>query len=76
MSEIVYGKTPLGQLLYDLAFTDLSPHYLARKHCLPINEVRRLRAAALKGLRPKRRPRKHREVAVRRAKELNDAIGR
>jgi hypothetical protein len=39
-----YGKTPLGQLLYDLAFTELSDRYLARKHLMPIVRVRKLRA--------------------------------
>ena len=51
MTEIAYGKTPLGQLLYDLAFTRLPERYLARKHALPIAEVRKLRAAARRGLK-------------------------
>ena len=41
--DITYGKTPLGQLLYDLGFTKLEPRYLAQKHHLPIAEIRRMR---------------------------------
>jgi hypothetical protein len=41
---VAYGKTPLGQLLFDLAYTDLSERYLARKHDKPVAEIRRLRA--------------------------------
>ncbi len=44
MTPVLYGKTPAGQLLYDLAFTDLQPRYLARKHRLPIKQIRRLRS--------------------------------
>lgn len=40
----LYGRTPLGQLLYDLAFTDLTDKYLARKHRLPIQSIRNMRA--------------------------------
>lgn len=54
-SEIAYGKTPLGQLLYDLAFTELSAKYLARKHHLSINKICLLRIAARKGLGKTRR---------------------
>jgi hypothetical protein len=41
--EIVYGRTPIGQLVYDLAFTDLSDRYLAGKHHLPVAKIRELR---------------------------------
>jgi hypothetical protein len=51
----VYGRTPLGQLLYDLAFASLSPKYLARKHRLPIAQVRTLRVMARKALKRKRK---------------------
>lgn len=44
MTEVLYGKTPEGQLIYDLAFTDLSDRYLARKHRVPIAGIRRFRA--------------------------------
>lgn len=55
MSEIAYGPTPLGQLVFDLLFTKLTPKYLARKHRLPIAEIRRLREAARKSFRKARR---------------------
>jgi hypothetical protein len=41
-NEIAYGKTAMGQLLYDLAFTKLSARYIARKHHLPIASVRQM----------------------------------
>jgi hypothetical protein len=40
----LYERTPQGQLLYDLAFTDLSAKYLARKHKIPIAKIRSMRA--------------------------------
>lgn len=43
MSEIAYGRTPLGQLLYDLVFTDLADKYLAQKHKIPIQSIRNMR---------------------------------
>lgn len=49
---VLYGKTPMGQLLYDLAFTNLDVKYLARKHKKPVKEIRRLRTAKeIKSLR-------------------------
>jgi hypothetical protein len=33
---VLYGRTKSGQLLYDLAFTDLDEAYLARKHHKPV----------------------------------------
>lgn len=51
-----YGKTALGQIIYDLAFTNLSAKHIARKHRKPIAEVRELRAAAaIKKLRKQNR---------------------
>jgi hypothetical protein len=44
-----YSKAAVGQLLYDLAFVKLTDEYLARKHKLPISEIRRLRE--LKGIK-------------------------
>lgn len=44
MIAIMYGRTPQGQLLYDLAYTDLSDSYLARKHRKPVAMIRRLQA--------------------------------
>jgi hypothetical protein len=45
--EITYGKTPVGQLLYDLAFVDRNDKYLARKHQVPIAEIRNLRKSPI-----------------------------
>lgn len=42
-NETAYGKTAMGQLLYDLAFTRLGSRYLARKHHLPIASINRMR---------------------------------
>ena len=51
MSEVSYGRTPQGQLLYDLAFAQLTPKHIARKHGIPIESVRRmLTSAAVKKL--------------------------
>lgn len=51
-SEPEYSKTPLGQLLYDIAFTDLAPSYLARKHKKSSASIRKLRAEkSIKALR-------------------------
>jgi hypothetical protein len=46
MAEVLYGKTALGQIIYDLAFTNLSGGYLARKHRKPVAEIRRLRSTS------------------------------
>lgn len=43
--EVAYGKTKLGQLLYDLAFTNLDRSYLARKHAIPVSAIDRMRAS-------------------------------
>jgi hypothetical protein len=54
--EILYGRTPEGQLVYDLAFTNLSPKYLARKHRTPVERIRFLRASSeIKKLRRQNR---------------------
>ncbi len=50
-TEITYGRTPLGQLIYDLLFVKLSDKYLAAKHKMPIAEVRKARAAAERGFK-------------------------
>jgi|GEM_PF-2872289 hypothetical protein len=51
---IVYRRNRLGQLLYDLAFTNLDESYLARKHGKPVAAIRELRAnRKVKGLRQK-----------------------
>lgn len=38
-----FGKTKIGQMLYDLAFVDLTDRWIARKHGYSIAEVRELR---------------------------------
>lgn len=48
--EPMFAKTALGQMLYDLVFSDLSDRYLARKHRHPIAYIRQMRHAALRGL--------------------------
>jgi hypothetical protein len=41
--EVAYGKTPIGQLLYDLCFVKLTDTWVARKHRIGVAEVRSLR---------------------------------
>lgn len=41
---IAFERTPIGQLLYDLAFTDNKPRTIARKHKIPVASVDRMRA--------------------------------
>lgn len=50
-SDLLYGRTPTGQLIYDLGFAKLSDKWLARKHKMPISEIRKLRKAVRRGLR-------------------------
>jgi hypothetical protein len=57
--QIVYGRTPEGQLVYDLAFTNLPPKYLARKHRIPMARIRYLRSTPeIKKLRKQNRLRR------------------
>ena len=70
-----YEKTPQGQLFYDLAFTDLSEPWLARKHKMPRSEINRLRLLARETLIGKRKLSKAaRQRAVQSAGELNRAL--
>lgn len=39
----MYGRTPMGQLLYDLGFARLTDAWVARKHRMPIAQVRRMK---------------------------------
>lgn len=72
-----YGKTEAGQMFYDLAFTDLSEPWLARKHKMPVSEVNRLRLLARNTLIGKRKLSKSaRERAVQSAVELNRVLDR
>lgn len=49
--EPLYGRTAIGQLIYDLGFAKLTDKWLARKHRMPIAEIRHLRKVMRKGLR-------------------------
>lgn len=76
-TEIAYGRTPSGQLFYDLAFTDHSAPWLARKHKLPQSEIIRLRLLARETLIGKRKLSKAaRQRAVESAVELNRVLDR
>lgn len=67
----------IGQLFYDLAFTDLSEPWLARKHKMPCAEINRLRLLARETLIGKRKLSKAaRQRAVQSAVELNRALDR
>ncbi len=51
---IAFEKTPIGQLLYDLAFTDNKPRTIARKHKITVASVNRMRETdELRNLRKK-----------------------
>lgn len=77
MGEVTYGRTEGGQLFYDLAFTDLSEPWLARKHKMPRTEVNRLRLLARETLIGKRKLSKAaRQRAVESAVELNRVLDR
>ena len=49
--EPLYGRTAISQLLFDIGFTKSSVHYLSRKHGLPVETIRRYRAAFRRGMR-------------------------
>jgi hypothetical protein len=75
MTETAYGRTESGQLFYDLAFTDLSEPWLARKHKMPRAEVNRLRLLARTTLIGKRKLSKAaRDRAVQSAAALNRVL--
>ena len=77
MGETTYGRTESGQLFYDLAFTDLSEPWLARKHKMPRSAVNRLRLLARETLIGKRKLSKAaRQRAVESAVELNRVLDR
>lgn len=77
MDEVLYGKTEEGQLFYDLAFTDHSEPWLARKHRMPRSEICRLRLLARETLIGKRKLSKAaRQRAVQSAIELNRVLDR
>lgn len=75
MDEVLYGKNAAGQLFYDLAFTDLSEPWLARKHKMPRAEIIRLRLLARQTLIGRRKLSKAaRERAIQSAAELNRVL--
>ena len=49
--KVKFGRTAIGQLVYDLGFAKLTDKWLARKHRIPINQVRALRATVKRSLR-------------------------
>lgn len=55
---MTYGRTALGQIVYDLGFTELSDRYLARKHGVPIAWLRVLRDTVRENLRPRKKARR------------------
>lgn len=57
-NEVVYGRTNVGQFIYDLAFAKLSDRWLARKHRQPIAVIRSTRARLLDALKPPKKSRK------------------
>lgn len=50
-TTVLYGPTPLGQLIYDLGFAKLKDATIARKHGLPVETVRRYRTAFARGFK-------------------------
>lgn len=55
LCQVLYGRTPQGQLLYDLGFTRLGDRYLAKKHAMPLDRLRALRVRVRQSLEPVRR---------------------
>lgn len=75
MGEVQYGRAAVGQLFHDLAFTDLSEPWLARKHKMPQSEINRLRLLARETLIGKRKLSKAaRQRAVQSVVELNRVL--
>ena len=52
---VYFGKTALGQIVYDLGISDLTDRYLARKHHMKIADLRSLRARLRKTIRGKKK---------------------
>lgn len=79
MGTVTYTKTLGGQLFYDLAFTDLSEPWLAKKHKIPRGDVKYLRFLARDTLIGKRKLSKAARLrAIKSAAALNrimDAYG-
>jgi hypothetical protein len=45
-NQVAYARTQWGQLLYDLAFVDLTDKWVARKHRISIGEIRKIRSSS------------------------------
>lgn len=74
---VTYGRTAQGQLFYDLAFTNLSEPWLARKHGMPRSEIYWLRLLARDTLIGKRKLSKAaRQRALESAEALNRVLDR
>lgn len=43
MKTMLFSKTKMGQLVYDLCFTDMTDRAVANRHRIPIVKVRELR---------------------------------
>ena len=48
MTEVLYGKTPLGQEVYDIYFSSLSAPAVARKHKLSVEFVKECHQSSLR----------------------------
>lgn len=44
--ELMYERTPEGQMLYDFGFSDLTEKWLAQKYKMPISKVKELKKTA------------------------------
>jgi hypothetical protein len=55
MVEVTYGKTEIGQIIYDFGFVKLSDAWLARKHHMTLKQVRELRPRIMKNLKSTKR---------------------
>jgi hypothetical protein len=49
--QILYGRTPLGQLVYDLGFAKLKDATIARKHGMTLEQVRTARESFKRGFK-------------------------
>jgi hypothetical protein len=60
MTEIAYGKTEIGQKVYDFGMSKVSDRWLARKYNMSIIDVRALRKRMREAIYPKRPSRMNR----------------
>ncbi len=50
-NKTVYGRTGIGQFIYDFGFANLTDRWLARKHKVPLSKVQEYRRSVKRGLR-------------------------